>query len=331
MIGRRAGLLAAAGLATLQAVPGRAQPVPGRVARVGILRPSAPPADPNDPAAIGFIRALEELGHVQGRNLQVEARWGHGDPKRLPALARELVEARTDVVIAVASSSIQAVLAASPTQRVVMFGNFDPVAMGFVPNLARPGGRVTGILIAPDGTLGAKKLELLRASVPGATRFGYLSQPLEPSSRLQQQELEQAARSLGVQLVTVEVKGNDYARAFADLGALKPGGVVVGANNIFMIHRKDIIAQAARHRLPAIYEWREQVMDGGLMTYAPNLNGLYQRVAVYVDRILKGASPGDLPIERPSKIDFVVNLRTARALGLELPQSLLLRADEVIE
>ena len=303
----------------------------GRVFRVGILRPSAAPLSPQDLLVAAIPKALAELGYVEGRNLALEARWANGDVERLPALARDLVQARVDVIIAVAVSSVRAAVAASSTVPVVFFGNFDPVALGLVPNLARPGGNVTGILIAPDGTLAGKKLELLRSAVPNTTRVGYLAPPADPATRLQQQELERAAKSLGLELVPAEVRDGDYARAFQALATQRPGALFIGANTTFVRDRAQIIALAAKHRLPAMYEWREQVEDGGLMAYSADRYGLYQRIAAQVDRILQGAKPGDLPVERPSKFELVVNLKTAKTLGLVIPQAVLLRADEVIQ
>ena len=317
------GLLATPRLALAQAG--------GRVFRVGVLRPTAPPLSSQDLLASGIPKALAELGYVEGRNLAIESRWAGGDLDRLPGLALELVQGRVDVIVAVSALAVRAVAAATSTIPVVFFGNFDPVALGLVPNLARPGGNMTGILIAPDGTLAGKKLELLRAAVPNITRVAYLTPPADASMRLQQQELERAAKSLGLELVSAEVQGGDYARAFTALAAQRPGALFVAANTTFVRDRTQIIALAAKHRMPAMYEWREQVEDGGLMAYSADRYVLYQRMAAQMDRILKGARPGDLPVERPSKFDFVVNLKTAKALGLTIPQSVLLRANEVIQ
>ncbi len=297
--------------------------------RVGILRPGEPALSPSDLPATGIQRALRELGYVEGRNLGVEQRYAGGDPKRLPALAGELVQAKVDVIVAVGALSVRAAKEATTTLPIVMYGNFDPVALGLVANLARPGGNVTGTLIAPDGTLAGKRLELLKAAVPQATRIGLLV-PEDPLIRYQVQETQQAASLLGIDLIVVELRGGDYPGAFATLAAERPGALVVASHQYFVRDRRQIIELAAKHRLPAMYEWREQVADGGLMTYSTSLYGAHQRVAAYVDRILKGAKPGDLPIERPMKFEFVINLKTAKALGLTIPQSLLLRADEVI-
>ena len=302
-----------------------------RVWRVGVLRPSAPPDTDTDQMVTALPRALAELGYVQGRNLVVEHRWAGGIATRLPALAQELVMARVDVIVAVSAPAIRAARTATSTLPIVMFGNFDPIAMGFVPSLARPGGNTTGVLIAPDGTLAGKRLELLKAAVPQARRVGYLSAPFDAATRLQLQEARQAAAALDIELVDAEVRGDDYARAFATLAAQRPQALFVGAHTLFMRDRQQVIALAAQHRLPAIYEWRDQVVDGGLMAYSTSLYGINQRIAWYVDRIFKGTKPGDLPVERPSKFELVINLRTAKALDLTMPPALLLRADEVIE
>jgi ABC-type uncharacterized transport system substrate-binding protein len=235
-----------------------------------------------------------------------------------------------DVILAISPSAIRAAKEATSTIPIVMYGNFDPIAAGIVTNLARPGGNITGVLIAPDGTLAGKKLELLKEAVPEATRIALLA-PVDPSFSRQVQEAQQAARRLGVTLVVVEVRDREYDRAFAAMAADRPDALFVGSTAQFFIDRHRIIELAARHRLPAIYEWPEQGEDGGLMGYGTSLAGLARRVAIYIDRILKGARPGDLPIEQPSKFDLVINLRTAKTLGLVLPQALLLRADQVIE
>lgn len=299
--------------------------------RVGVLRPTAPPVSPSDPQVAGIPSALRELGYVEGRNLLIETRWAGGEPDRLPGLARELVQARVDVLIAVGAPAVRAASAASPSTPVVLYGNFDPVALGLVASLARPGGNVTGVLIAPDGTLAGKKLELLTLAVPKTTRIAFLAPSDDPAIRLQVQETRQSAAALGIALMVTEVRGGDYAQAFTAIAAQRPGALFIGAHTSFLRDRTQIIGLAARHRLPAIYEWREHVVDGGLMAYSASLRGLQQRLASYVDRILKGASPAGMAVERPTKFELVINLKTAKTLGLAIPQSLLLRADEVIE
>jgi putative tryptophan/tyrosine transport system substrate-binding protein len=328
MIDRRR-LLSAIG-AALAPIAARAQAT-ARVYRVGILRPSSMPLMPTDAQAVGIPSALAELGYVEGRNLIVEKRYANGDPARLLPLARELVQARVDVIVTVASTAVQAAKDATTATPIVMYGNFDPVALGLVASLARPGGNVTGVLIAPDGTLAGKRLELLKAAVPQNTRIAYLAPPDDLATRLQTSETRKAAEALGIDLVVVEARDADYGRAFAAITAQRSGALVVGASSLFVRDRREIIELAAKHRLPAIYEWPEQVHDGGLMAYGTSMREMYRRIAWNVDRILKGAKPADMPVERPTKFELVINLKTARALGLTIPQALLLRADEVIE
>jgi len=300
-----------------------------RVWRVGFLRPGAP-ISVNEPQYVYFQRAFSELGYVEGRNLVLDVRYAHGDPKRLQALARSFVDDGFDLVVAVGSPAARAMKETSATLPIVVFGNFDPLALGLVSSLARPGGNLTAVLMAPDGTLAGKRLQLLRELVPQAVRIGLLA-PDDPAVRMQVQETRQAAQALRVELAVVTVRGGGYAAAFEELSRQRVAAVVVASHQYFVTDRAAIIDLAARHGLPAMYEWREQVADGGLMTYSTSLYGVYQRVANYVDRILKGARPAELPVERPTKFDLVINLKTARALGLTVPQTMLLRADEVIE
>ena len=329
MIGRRtaigawvAGMVCLPRLAAAQAA--------GRVYRVGMLRPTAAPVSVAQASAAGIPVALRELGYVEGRNLVIEARWAAGELDRLPALARELVQAKVDVILAVGAAAVRAAKEATAAIPIVLYGNFDPVALGLVTSLAQPGGNVTGVLIAPDGTLAGKKLEVLKAAVPRATRMALLA-PEDPGFRLQVQEARTAAVALGIELLVTEVRGGDYERAFATIAAQRPGALFVGAHTSFSRDRVQIIALAAKHRLAAMYEWREQVAAGGLMSYGSSMAFLQQRLAVYVDRILKGANPGTMAVEQPTRFELVINRKTAKALGLVIPQSLLLRADEVIE
>lgn len=308
----------------------RAQPQDAP-ARVGVLRPSAPPLLPDDLLLTGLPRALAERGYVEGRNLQIETRWAGGDTARLPELARELQQARVQLIVAVSAPAVRAVQQVAPALPVVLFGNFDPVALGMVASLARPGGNVTGVLIAPDGTLAGKRLELLKTAVPQAQRVAFLVPPADATLLPQLRETREAAVALQMELQEVEVRDGDYAAAFQAVAARRPQALVVAGHTFFMRDRAQVIALAAQYRLPAIYEWREQALDGGLMAYSTSLYGLYQRLAWYVDRILKGAKPGDMPIERPTTFELVINMKTAQALGLTIPRSLLVRADEVIQ
>lgn len=302
-----------------------------RVSRICILRPGDPPPPGQaDMMGASLPRVMSELGYAPGRNLQLEFRYGQGDPQRLQALARGIADERFDVVIAVGAQATVAMKRASAAIPIVMYGNFDPLAMGLLSSLARPGGNVTGVLIAPDGTLAAKRLQLLKEMVPQATRIGLLA-PDDDSFRGQLQETARAAQTLRVDLPVATVRGGDYAAAFDSLVRQRVAAVMVGSHQYFVADRAEIIELAAKHRLPAMYEWREQVADGGLMTYSTSLYGMYQRVGSYVDRILKGAKPAEMPVERPTTFDLVINLKTVRALGLTVPPAFLLRADEVIE
>jgi ABC-type uncharacterized transport system substrate-binding protein len=302
----------------------------GRVYRLGLLFPIAPGPSEQRTSAVLIPGALRELGYVEGQNLIVERRYADGQVNRFPGLARELVRLRMDVILAITPAAIRAARDATKTIPIVMYGNLDPVATGLVANLARPGSNITGVVIAPGGTLAGKKLELLKEAVPGATRIALLA-PVDPNFSRQVQEAQKAALPLGVKLTVVEVRDRDYAGAFATVSRIRPDALFVGANAQFYLDRKQIIELAAKDRLPAIYEWPEQGEDGGLIGYGTSLAGLSRRAATYIDRIFKGANPGDLPIEQPTKFDLVINLRTAKALGLAIPQSLLLRADQVIE
>ena len=326
---RRAVLTLLAGLVTLPRLA--AAQSAARVYRLGILAPTGAPSSSDQNIAVILIpKALREMGYVPSRDLVLEERYADGRLDRLPDLARELVRLRMDVIVAIGSASVRAAMAATSTIPIVLYGNFDPVAAGLVKSLAKPERNVTGVLIAPAGTLAAKKLELLKEAVPGATRVAFLA-PADPGIKLQVQETQQAAAALGIKLAVTEVQANDYERSFVAAAGGRPDALFVGASTYFVRDRKRIIELAAKHRLPAMYEWPEQVEDGGLMSYGSSLTGTTRRVAVYVDRLLKGARPGDLPIEQPAEFQLVINLRTARALGLALPPSLVARADRVIE
>jgi putative ABC transport system substrate-binding protein len=300
-----------------------------RVWRVGFLRPGAT-VSAQEPQYAYFRRAFAEMGYVEGRNLVLDVRYAQGDLRRLPSLARSFVDDGFDVVVAVGSPAAKAMKEVSSTLPIVVYGNFDPLALGLVGSLARPGGNLTAVMMAPDGTLAGKRLQLLRELVPQANRIGLLV-PDDPAVRAQVQETRQAAQALRVDLAAVTVRGGDYAAAFDELSRHRVAAVVVASHQYFVSDRAVIIELAARHKLPAMYEWREQVVDGGQMTYSTSLYGVYQRVATYVGRILKGARPAEMPVERPTKFDLVINLKTARALGLVVPPALRLQADEVIE
>lgn len=327
MVGRRP-LLAAALAPALTSLPIRPTLAGDRVFRVGILRPTASAKD--DPRAGALDRALVEQSRSEGRSLETEVRYGDGQSDRLPALAHELLGQRVDLIIALGIVAVRAAQSVTTTVPIVMFGNFDPVAAGLVSSLARPGGNTTGVLITPQETLAAKKLELLREAVLGATRIALLA-PNDAGFEPQKRETRKAAAALGLTLQVVDVRAGDYAAAFEAMMAGRAQAVLVGATTFFVRDRMPIIALARKHRLPTIWEWDFQVEDGGLMSYGSNSLDIYRRIAIYVDRIFKGAKPGDLPVEQPAKLEFVINLKTAQAIGLNVPQSLLARADEVIQ
>ena len=323
-------LLGAAAVLFGAATVSRAQD-PGRVWKLGMLLPSTrPPGVPDPVAAASLIPAeMAALGFVEGKNLVVDRRYAEAQLDRLPAIARELVEARPDAIVPLGATATRAAKQASGAIPIVFYGNFDPVASGTVTNLARPGGNVTGILIAPEGTLAEKKVELLLEAAPKSKRIAFLAPP-DPAIRYQYDEARKAASRQGVDVVAVEVGSGDYDRAFAAIARERPQALFVAAHTIFVRDRRQVIERANRLRVPAIYEWREHVVDGGLMSYGSSLKATSRRVAEVIGRIFKGAHPGDIPIEQPTTFRLVVNAGTARTTGIELPRSLLLRADEVI-
>lgn len=298
--------------------------------RVGILRPTAPFREPAPSLfANGIETALRARATADGRTVVVESRYADLDLTRLPALVHELVQARCDVIVTVGSSATLAARAATTAIPIVMFGNFDPVGNGLVASLSRPGGNVTGVLIAADGTLAAKRLGLLRETLSRATRVAMLV-PADPGFRPQIDEAAKAAATLGVALPVVEVR-DSYDAAFAAIVAERAQAVLVGATTYFVRDRRPIIALAVKHRLPTCFEWPEQVEDGGFMAYGASLARLYARVADYVLRIAKGAAPGALAVEQPTQYELAINLGTAKAIGLAVPQTVLLRADRVFK
>jgi putative ABC transport system substrate-binding protein len=330
MIDRRSFLGAMVGGLALPA-RGQLQPPPSRVYRLGILRPTARPRAQTRAAMDDQLpAALARLGYVEGRNLVIDTRYADGRPDRLPGLARELLRHSVDAMIVVTVSAVEAAMAATSTVPIIIWGNFDPVAMKFVASFARPGGNVTGVLIAADGTLGVKKLELLKEAVPRARRIGVLAPQDGNTMRIQLPELERAAPALGVDLAVVTVRDNDYGRAVAALSARKPDALFVAATTFFMTDRAPIIDLTLQHRLPSIWEWREQVEAGGLMAYGTSLVARIDRIADYVDRIFRGSSPAAMPIDQPAQFELALNLTTAKAIGLTLPPAFLLRVDEVI-
>jgi putative tryptophan/tyrosine transport system substrate-binding protein len=300
----------------------------GGVYRLGILSPAPPPASSDRAATeVLVLEALRELGYVEAQNLVIERRFAGGKLDRLPVLAQELVRLRPDIIFAIGVAT-RAAKDASRAIPIVILA-LAPVERGYVASLAQPGGNITGVVISETG-LADKRLELLKEMVPGVSRVAVL----DPGGEAFKNQLRQAAKAaslLGVTLLVVEVHDADFERAFAKIVSERADGLLVLSSSILHRDRKRIIALAAKHRLPALYEWREMATDGGLMAYGSNISALSKRVAIYIDRILKGASPATLPLEQPTLYELVINLKTAKALGLTIPQSILVRADEVIE
>ncbi len=302
-----------------------------KVARIGFLAVNLPP---NSHLREAFLQGLRDLGYVEGRNLVIEYRSAEGKFERFPALAAELVALKVDVIVAPLTPAALAAKQATRTLPIVFTTAADPVTSGLVTNLARPGGNVTGLSILAPELIG-KRLELLTQAVPGVNRVAVLRQPNAFGERTEKDILtaaEVAARALGVRLHFVEARGpDDFDGAFSEITRVRADALTVLPSPMLNTERRRLVDLAAKNRLPAVYEWREYVDAGGLMAYGPNLADLYRRAATYVDKILKGAKPGDLPVEQPAKFELIINLKTAKDLGLTISQSVLARADEVIQ
>jgi len=295
--------------------------------RVGFLR-NGNPTTPSSQDEV-FRQSLRELGWIEGQNVMIEYRWAEGNPDRLPVLVAELVQAKVDVIVVGGNSAIRAAQNATRTIPIVFVVLNDPVTSGFVPSLARPGGNMTGLASEFEGLI-TKDLQLLKEAVPDLSRVGLLYPSVVPAALLA--AVETAARSLGLVAHRLNVTGPaEFEDAFKKATNERAGAILVLPSPYFDAQHARLIELAARYRLPACYEFRNYVRDGGLMSYGPSIDAMFARAASYVDRILKGANPGDLAIERPTKFELVINLKTAKALGLTISQSLLLRADEVIQ
>jgi putative ABC transport system substrate-binding protein len=321
---RRREFIASMGGAAV-AWPLTARSQPARTYRIGVL------GSENSPHWEGFRQGLRDLGYVDGRNVTMEWRWAEGRTDRFPVLATELVGLRVDVIAVSGTPAIRAAKQATDTIPIVMTVSAYPEKIGLVESLARPGGNVTGLSnVAPE--LVGKRLELLKEIVPRASRVAVFWNPASPVEPLGFRELLAAAPAVGVEIVSVEVRNpEDFSTAFASVASNRPDALHVFGNQVNFKGRKLIVDFAAENRLPSIYEERLFVESGGLMSYAPSFTDLFRRAATYVDKILKGAKPADLPVEQPTKFELLINLKTAKALGLTIPESLLVRADEVIE
>ena len=317
------GGLLAAPLAAL------AQPT-GKTYRIGCIVTAAREETRHLIAALSD--GLRELGYVEGRNVLFELRFAEGRQERLPSLAAELVQLKVDVLVTGSNPVIAAVKQATATIPVVMAVSRDPVGAKFIASLARPGGNITGLANDTAPEIIGKNLELLKEAVPRLSRVAFLWNPVPPGAGTSKKVVESAARNLGVAFQSVEVRGrSEFEGAFAAMVRERANGVVVAADPVTFGPRSQVVLLAAKSRLPAVYGQREFAEAGGLMSYGPNIAAQFRRAAIYVDKILKGDKPGDLAVEQPTKLELVINLKTAKALGLTIPPSLLQRADQVIE
>jgi putative tryptophan/tyrosine transport system substrate-binding protein len=305
-------------------VAGAQQPMPV----VGFLNTASP--GPFAHLASAFRQGLRDVGYIEGQNVAIEYRWAEGNYGRVPALAADLV-GRSVAVLACTGGDVtlRAARAATSTIPIVFVTGSDPVALGYVASLNRPGGNATGVTQLTT-QLGAKRIGLLRELVPSADPIAVLVNPTFPVSVVQ--DAQEAAASIGVGVVVVNASAeSEFEPAFSELIAKHSGALMVGADPFFNSRRDQLVTLAARHRIPAIYEFREFAAAGGLMSYGTNLADAYQQVGNYTGRILKGAKPADLPVVQSTRFEFVINLTTAKALGIEVPPGLSARADEVIE
>jgi putative ABC transport system substrate-binding protein len=300
-----------------------------KVPRVGFLGNSTEALETN---LVGpFREGLNALGYEEGRNIVVEYRWAEGKYERFPALIAELLAAKVDVLVTAGTPAAVAVKKATATVPLVMVAVGDPVETGLVPSLARPGGNLTGLSsIAPD--LEGKRLELLREFAPALALVGVFFNPANPFHTVSMRQARKAAGALGIRLLPLTVRvSQDLEGAFVAILKEKPDALLVLADRVYLHERKRIMDFALRHRLPNASAHKEMVDAGGLMSYGPSYEDMHRRAADYVDKILKGAKPGDLPIQQPTKFDLKINLRAARTLGIETPRTILERADEVVE
>ena len=306
--------------------PARAQQ-PAKIPRIGFLTSGAATRDSSE----AFRQGLGELGYVEGENILIEYRYAEGGSQPLSELAEELVRLKVDVIVTIATEPSLAAQRATRTIPIVMGGGGDPVGVGLVASLARPGGNITGVTTT-SVDLSAKRLELLKELTPKISPVAVLWIPTARGNKLQMKETETAAYSMELHLQPSAVEGpNDFESAFSAINRGKARSLIVLGSPMFASHRARIADLAAKSRLPAIYPTSHYVDTGGLMSYGNNLSVVYQRAAVYVDKILKGAKPADLPVERPMKFELVINLKTAKQIGLTIPGSVLYRVDRVIK
>ncbi len=327
---RRREFIALIGGAVATPLAARAQQ-PERARRVGILMNAAAEDSEGQSYVAAFQEGMQELGWSVGRNLRIDLRWGGNDADRWRRYADELVGHSPDVIVAAGGVIVSLLQRVSRTVPIVFAQSIDPVGAGVVASLARPGGNATGFAQF-EYSLSGKWAELLKEIVPGLKRIGVLREPANPAGIGQWAIIQAAATAAGMEVSPLAVRDpGEVERGVASFAREPNGGLVVAVASSTNLHRGAIIASAARHRLPAVYAYRYFVTAGGLICYGPDLRAQYRHAAGYVDRILKGEKPADLPVQAPTKYDLVINLKTAKALGLDVPPALLARADEVIE
>ena len=326
---QRRYFLTAAGALVAASLTAEAQ-APAKIARIGFIDPGLPDTSLFE----AFRQGLRDLGYVEGRNILIEFRTAQGKPERFPPLAAELVALKVDVIVTVSNTTALAAKQATRTVPIVFTAVANPVAAGIVTSLARPGGNLTGLASLGSELVG-KRLELVKQAVPGVSRVAVLWLPGALGERTEKDMrtgADVAARALGLRLQFVEARGPaDFDRAFSDMTSARADALTLLPSNMFLREHKRLVELAAKNALPGVYSSREFVDAGGLMSYGANQVDLHRTAATYVDKILKGAKPGDLPVEQSSKFELVINLKTANALGLTLTPSLLQRADEVIQ
>jgi putative ABC transport system substrate-binding protein len=316
------GLILSLGL--LAAPPAADAQQPGKMPRIGLIRPGSPP----DPHVEAFLQGLRDLGYVEGRTIAIEHRWAEAKPERIPAFTEELVRLKVDVIVTgtVGGQTAKRVTSTIP---VVIPTMPDPVGEGLVASLARPGGNITGLsLVSPE--LSMKRLELLKETLPKVSRVAVLRDPRISPTGLQ--ATEAAARALGLHLQILDVWSlEDLETAFATAKKARAGALDILVSSFFFVNRVRVVEAVGKARVPAMYEHRAFVDAGGLISYGPNFPDLFRRAATYVDKILKGTKPADLPVEQPMRFELVLNMKTAKALGITFPQTILIRADQVIQ
>ena len=326
---RREFITLLGGAAAAWPLAARAQQPAAKVPRIGFLGNSTADLEAN---LVGPFRdGLRALGYEEGRNIVIEYRWAEGEYERFPALIAELVASNVDVIVTAGTPASLAVKKATTTIPLVMVAVGDPVATGLVASLARPGGNITG-LTSISVEMEGKRLELLREVVPKVSHIAVLWNAASPIQVIEEGEVRAAARVLGIKMLSLGVRTREEIDdALATIIGERPDALLVLADRLFLHHRTRIMDFAAQERLPGVQAYRELVEAGGLMSYGPSYADMHRRAAAYVDKILKGAKPADLPVERPVKFELVVNLKAAKALGLTIPPSVIFRADEIIE